>query len=127
MHRTGKSVLWKGNAMKRDETKTMLLLFAFFSLPVMYLALAAAPYLGAGLGGMLQGIILALEKQNIVFCKDSLKTVLLFCWFTQEVSAFILACRKTIAGARSMAPRSGGIRRQLEKNICRNHRRKTRY
>ena len=65
--------------MKRDETKTMLLLFAFFSLPVMYLALAAAPYLGAGLGGMLQGMMLALEKPNLsLFCKDSLKTVLLF-------------------------------------------------
>ncbi len=64
--------------MKHGETKTMLMLFAFFSLPVMYLALAAAPYLGEGLGGMLQGMILALEKPNIVFCKDSLKTVLLF-------------------------------------------------
>ena len=64
--------------MKRDETKTMLLLFAFLSLPVMYLALAAAPYLGEGLGSMLQGMMLALEKPNIVFCKDSLKTVLLF-------------------------------------------------
>lgn len=64
--------------MKHGETKTMLMLFAFFSLPVMYLALAAAPYLGEGLGGMLQGMMLALEKPNIVFCKDSLKTVLLF-------------------------------------------------
>ena len=64
--------------MKRDETKTMLLLFAFFSLPVMYFALAAAPCLEAGLSGMLQGMMLALEKPNIVFCKDSLKTVLLF-------------------------------------------------
>lgn len=64
--------------MKHGETKTMLMLFAFFSLPVMYLALAVAPYLGEGLGGMLQGMILALEKPNIVFCKDSLKTVLLF-------------------------------------------------
>ena len=52
------------------------MLFAFFSLPVMYLALAAAPYLGEGFGGMLQGMILALDKPNIVFCKDSLKTVL---------------------------------------------------
>ena len=64
--------------MKRDETKTMLLLFAFLSLPVMYLALAAAPYLGSGLGGMLQGMMLALEKPNLTLCKDSLKTVLLF-------------------------------------------------
>ena len=64
--------------MKHDETKTMLLLCLAFSFPVMYLALAAAPYLGAGLGSMLQGMILALEKPNIVFCKDSLKTVLLF-------------------------------------------------
>ena len=64
--------------MKHDETKTMLLLFAFFSLPVMYFALAAAPCLEAGLSGMLQGMMLALEKPNIVFCKDSLKTVLLF-------------------------------------------------
>ena len=69
---------WKGNRMKHDEQKTMLLLFAFFSLPVMYLALAAAPYLHQGLGGMLQGMMLALEKPNIAFCKDSLKTVLLF-------------------------------------------------
>ena len=64
--------------MKHDETKTMLLLCLAFSFPVMYLALAAAPYLGAGLSGMLQGMMLALEKPNIVFCKDSLKTVLLF-------------------------------------------------
>ena len=64
--------------MKHGETKTMLMLCLAFSFPVMYLALAAAPYLGEGLGGMLQGMILALEKPNIVFCKDSLKTVLLF-------------------------------------------------
>lgn len=64
--------------MKHDEKKTILLLCLVFSLPVMYLALAAAPYLGEGLGGMLQGMLLALEKPNIVFCKDSLKTVLLF-------------------------------------------------
>ena len=64
--------------MKHDEKKTILLLCLVFSFPVMYLALAAAPYLGEGLGGMLQGMILALEKPNIVFCKDSLKTVLLF-------------------------------------------------
>lgn len=64
--------------MKHGETKTMLMLYLAFSFPVMYLALAAAPYLGEGLGGMLQGMILALEKPNIVFCKDSLKTVLLF-------------------------------------------------
>ena len=64
--------------MKHDETKTVLLLCLVFSLPIIYLALAAAPYLHQGLGGMLQGMILALEKPNIVFCKDSLKTVLLF-------------------------------------------------
>ena len=45
------------------------MLYLAFSFPVMYLALAAAPYLGEGLGGMLQGMILALEKPNIVFCK----------------------------------------------------------
>ena len=64
--------------MKHGETKKMLMLYLAFSFPVMYLALAAAPYLGEGLGDMLQGMILALEKPNIVFCKDSLKTVLLF-------------------------------------------------
>lgn len=64
--------------MKHGETKTMLMLCLAFSFPVMYLAFAAAPYLGEGFGGMLQGMILALEKPNIVFCKDSLKTVLLF-------------------------------------------------
>ena len=64
--------------MKHDEKRTMLLFCLVFSFPVIYLALAAAPYLGDGLGGMLQGMMLALEKPNIVFCKDSLKTVLLF-------------------------------------------------
>ena len=64
--------------MKHDEKRTMLLFCLVFSFPVIYLTLAAAPYLGDGLGGMLQGMMLALEKPNIVFCKDSLKTVLLF-------------------------------------------------
>ncbi len=64
--------------MKPDETKTVLLLSLVFSLPILYLALAAAPYFHQGLGGMLQGMMLALEKPNLVFCKDSLKTVLLF-------------------------------------------------
>ena len=64
--------------MKQDETKTVLLLCLVFSFPVIYLALAAAPYLGDGLGGMLQGMMLALEKANLTLCKDSLKTVLLF-------------------------------------------------
>ena len=78
MRRTKRFAWWKGNRMKHGETKTMLMLYLAFSFPVMYLALAAAPYLGEGLGSMLQGMMLALEKPNIVFCKDSLKTVLLF-------------------------------------------------
>lgn len=64
--------------MKHDEQKTVLLLSLVFFLPIMYLALAAAPYFQQGLSGMLQGMLLALEKPNLVFCKDSLKTVLLF-------------------------------------------------
>ena len=64
--------------MKQDETKTVLLLCLVFSLPIMYLALATAPYLHQGLSGMLQGMARAIEKPNLVFCKDSLKTVLLF-------------------------------------------------
>jgi len=64
--------------MKHDEKKTVLLLSLVFSLPVIYLALAAAPYLQQGLSGMLQGMLLALEKPNLTLCKDSLKTVLLF-------------------------------------------------
>ena len=64
--------------MKHDEKKTVLLLSLVFSLPVIYLALAAAPYLQQGLSGMLQGMLLVLEKPNLTLCKDSLKNVLLF-------------------------------------------------
>ena len=60
MRRTKRFAWWKGNRMKHGETKTMLMLYLAFSFPVMYLALAAAPYLGEGLGSMLQGMMLAL-------------------------------------------------------------------
>ena len=49
-----------------------------FTILVIYLALAAAPYINQGLGGILGGIILATEKPKLILCEDSLKTVLVF-------------------------------------------------
>ena len=63
------------NDRKQHFTWVTALLFC---LPVIYLALAAAPHLSEGLMGILQGMMLALEKPKLSLCEDSLKTVLLF-------------------------------------------------
>ncbi len=64
--------------MKQDEKRVRVIALLLFIIPVIYLALAAAPYTNQGLGEMLKGMVRAIEKPNLVFCKDSLKTVLLF-------------------------------------------------
>ncbi len=64
--------------MKQDEKRVRVIALLLFTIPVIYLALAAAPYTNQGLGEMLKGMVRASEKPNLVFCKDSLKTVFLF-------------------------------------------------
>ncbi len=66
--------------MKQDKfSKPRLLLYACGLVPVIWLALLLAPFLGGGLAGLVMNGGAALDAPfHIALCKDSLKTVLIF-------------------------------------------------
>ena len=66
--------------MRQDKfSKTHLTLYACGVIPVVWLALLLAPYMGGGLAGLVRYGGAALDHPfHIVWCEDSLKTVLIF-------------------------------------------------
>ena len=66
--------------MRQDKfSKAHLILYACGIIPVVWLALLLAPYMGGGLAGLVRYGGAALDHPfHIVWCEDSLKTVLIF-------------------------------------------------
>ena len=65
--------------MKQEEKRTEMLAVFLLSIPVIYLALCAAPYIENGLFGIIEGITAGIENpKSIRICEDSPKTVLVF-------------------------------------------------
>lgn len=66
--------------MRTDKfSKTNLILYAFGLVPVIWLALSVAPYLGGGLVEIIENLSVAFSNPfNISVCEDSVKTVLIF-------------------------------------------------
>ena len=65
--------------MKRDNPKQTLILCAFGLIPVVWAALLAAPSISGGLIEIMQNLTVAMNNPlHIVWCEDSLKTVLIF-------------------------------------------------
>ena len=66
--------------MRQDKTsRPRLALYLCGTIPVIWLALLLAPYMGGGLAGLVQGGGAALaDPLHIVLCEDSVKTVLIF-------------------------------------------------
>ena len=66
--------------MRQDKfSKAHLIRYACGIIPVVWLALLLAPYMGGGLAGLVQYGGAALDHPfHIVWCEDSLKTVLIF-------------------------------------------------
>ena len=66
--------------MRQDKfSKAYLTLYACGVIPVVWLALLLAPYMGGGLAGLVRYGGAALDHPfHIVWCEDSLKTVLIF-------------------------------------------------
>lgn len=67
--------------MRTDKfSKTNLILYACGLIPVVWCALLTAPHIEGGLTGILENLTAALSNPfNISLCKDSLKTVFIFC------------------------------------------------
>ena len=66
--------------MRQDKfSKAHLTLYACGVIPVVWLALLLAPYMGGGLAGLVRYGGAALDHPfHIIWCEDSLKTVLIF-------------------------------------------------
>ena len=65
--------------MRNDENKTSLILAVCGIVPVVWLALLTAPYVGGGIVGIIGGLSKAInEPLQITVCEDSMKTVLIF-------------------------------------------------
>jgi type IV secretion system protein VirD4 len=66
--------------VRQDKySRAHLILYACGAIPVIWLALLLAPYLGNGLSALIQGGGAALDHPtHIQFCEDSVKTVLIF-------------------------------------------------
>ena len=65
--------------MRNDENKTSLILAACGIVPVVWLALLTAPYVGGGIVEIIGGLSAAINQPfSITVCEDSVKTVLIF-------------------------------------------------
>ena len=65
--------------MRNDDQKTSLILSACGIIPVVWLALLTAPYVGGGLVEIIRGLPVAMGTPfAITVCEDSIKTVLIF-------------------------------------------------
>ncbi len=65
--------------MTRGSPKQTLIICAFGLVPVLWLALLIAPSVAGGLPQIVQGFAAAMNKPlNIIWCEDSVKTVLFF-------------------------------------------------
>ena len=65
--------------MRNDDQKTSLILSACGIIPVVWLALLTAPYVGGGLVEIIRGLPVAMGTPfAITVCEDSVKTVLIF-------------------------------------------------
>lgn len=79
----------------RQDKKQIIIIGAFFIIPVVYIALAVAPYMNEGLSGIIDGLMQAVNKPgNIVLCKDSVKTVLIFLLIYTVVAGAMFANMK---------------------------------
>ena len=97
--------------MRNDDKKTGLILSGCGIVPVIWLALLTAPYVGGGLVEIIRGLPVALGNPlEITVCEDSAKTVLIFCLPTLWASAFIAPHAGTTAGGRNTARQNGAMR-----------------
>ena len=62
-----------------NDRKTTVFMLCIFSIPVVWAALIAAPFISAGLTGIVDGFRSAMnEPFRIIWCRDSLKCILIF-------------------------------------------------
>jgi type IV secretion system protein VirD4 len=86
--------------MKRDSPKQIIILAAFGLIPVVWVALLAAPAVAGGLPDILQNLTAALNNPfHIEWCGDSMKTVLFF------VAAYGMAIGIYFSTKRNTRPR----------------------
>ena len=71
--------MFRAGAMRNDDKKTGLILSVCGIVPVIWLALMTAPYVGGGLVEIIRGLPVAMGNPfQITVCEDSVKTVLIF-------------------------------------------------
>ena len=71
--------MFRAGAMRNDDKKTGLILSVCGIVPVIWLALMTAPYVGGGLVEIIRGLPVAMGNPfQITVCEDSVKTVLVF-------------------------------------------------
>ena len=105
--------------MRQDKfSKAHLILYACGIIPVVWLALLLAPYMGGGLAGLVRYGGAALDHPfHIVWCEGSLKTVLIFCCATLWGLASTSPPTATTAGGRNTAPPDGAIQKESTGNM----------
>ena len=93
--------------MRQDKfSKAHLTLYACGVIPVVWLALLLAPYMGGGLVGLVRYGGAALDHPfHIVWCEDSLKTVLTF-------FVVLWAGDRRLPLHRPQLPQAGGTRQR---------------
>ena len=105
--------------MRQDRlSKTSLFLYFLGLLPVTWVALLFAPYLNGGMPEILKNLSAAMNAPfNIVWCEDSLKTVLIF------IVAYALGICIWLSTARNYRRREehGSARWGNTETICRRY------
>lgn len=97
--------------MRNDDKKTGLILSVCGIVPVIWLALLTAPYVGGGLVEIIRSLPVAMGNPfEITVCEDSVKTVLVFCLPMLWASEFISLHAGITAGVRNTALQNGAMR-----------------
>ena len=115
--------------MRQDKfSKAHLILYACGIIPVVWLALLLAPYLSSGLVDLVRNGGVALEHPfHIIWCEDSLKTVLIFMLCYGLGIGVYLSTDRNYRRRENTAPPSGVIPKQSTGNIPIRSRARTKF
>ena len=106
--------------MRQDRrSKTSLLIYALGALPAAWVALLIAPYLPGGLTVILKNLsAVIIDPVHIIWCEDSLKTVLIF------LAAYAIVIGIYLSAARNYRHREehGSAQWGNAETICRKYR-----
>lgn len=102
--------------IRQDEGKTNIILAIIGVIPLTWLGLIVAPYVGGGILEIVTGVSNSINTPlNIQFCENSIKTILLF-WFVYALGIGVYySSKRNYRRKEEYGSASWGIAKQINK------------